>query len=89
MQQQTAQTTAAQDEHLLTVPNFVVLPLSDVMDWFGTTYMIRVDEYGYSEYEFGTVFEQSIPAETKIPVGEVIYIKESNGSRPETPIPDV
>ena len=88
-QQQTVQTTAAQDEHLLTVPNLIGLPLGDVLDQYGTIYMIRVDGYGYSEYEFGTVFEQSIPAGTKIPVDEVIYIKESNGSRPETPIPDV
>ena len=89
VQQQTVRTTAAQDENFLTVPNLVGLPVGDVMDWYGNQYIILVDEYGYSEYEFGTVFEQSVSAGTKIPVGEVIYIKESNGSRPEKPIPDV
>ena len=88
-QQQTVQTTAAQNDHFLTVPNFVGLSLCDVMDLYSNIYMIRVDEGGYSEYEFGTVFEQSIPEGTKIPVNEVIHIKESCGNPPEAPIPDV
>ncbi len=84
-----AQTTAAKNDDLLTVPNFVGLSEEDVDKMFGDIFMIIPSGGGYSEYESGIVYEQSVSEGTKIPVNEVIYIKCSLGLRPNEQIPDV
>ena len=84
-----AQTTAAKQDDMLTVPNFVGMPLDEITDRYSDTYMIRVESGGYSDYDRGIVYEQSVPAGTKIPVNEVIHIRSSYGVRPDSPIPDI
>ncbi|MBR3417736.1 MAG: PASTA domain-containing protein [Oscillospiraceae bacterium] len=83
-----AQTTAKNDD-MLTVPKFVGLSADDVLNMFGDIFMINPDHVGYSDYDSGIVYEQSVPEGTKIPVNEVIYIKTSLGFRPDEQIPDV